>query len=82
MHLKSLLLRTLLTATVILAPASGLSGQTPVETHGRVRVEGNQIVGEHGRACPVMGMSHYWSVWGPQKITIKMLSDGWWRTGR
>ncbi len=45
--------------------------QTPVETHGRLRVEGNQIVGEHGEPVQLMGMSHYWSVWGPQKYYNK-----------
>lgn len=41
--------------------------QTPVEMHGRLRVEGNRIVGEHGKPLQLMGMSHFWSVWGAEK---------------
>jgi endoglucanase len=41
--------------------------QTPVELHGRLKVSGNQIVGEHGNPVQLMGMSHFWSVWGAEK---------------
>ncbi len=41
--------------------------QTPVEKHGSLRVSGNQIVGEHGNPVQLMGMSHFWSVWGAEK---------------
>lgn len=41
--------------------------QTPVEKHGRLTVSGNQIVGKHGDPVQLMGMSHFWSVWGAQK---------------
>ncbi len=55
---------------------SQVSSQTPVELHGRLRVSGNQIVGEHGNPVQLMGMSHYWSVWGPQKYYNKE-AVGW-----
>jgi endoglucanase len=45
--------------------------QTPVEVHGRLSVKGNRIVGEHGEPVQLMGISHYWSVWGPQKYYNK-----------
>ena len=41
--------------------------QTPVEFHGKLRVDGNRIVGEHGNPVQLMGMSHFWSVWGAEK---------------
>jgi endoglucanase len=41
--------------------------QRPVERHGKLRVSGNKIVGEHGNPVQLMGMSMYWSVWGPEK---------------
>jgi endoglucanase len=41
--------------------------QTPVEMHGRLKVSGNQIVGEHGNPVQLMGTSHFWSVWGAEK---------------
>lgn len=53
-----------------------VSSQTPVELHGRLKVSGNQIVGEHGNPVQLMGMSHYWSVWGPQKYYNKEVV-GW-----
>ena len=81
MQLKNFILRTLITASIILAAAAGTIAQTPVETHGRLRVEGNRIVGEHGRPVQLMGMSHYWSVWGPQKYynkdVVSWLVEDW-----
>jgi endoglucanase len=81
MKLNSFILTALLTGSMILAPKAGISGQTPVETHGRLRVEGNRIVGEHGRPVQLMGMSLYWSIWGPQKYynadVVKWLVDDW-----
>ena len=47
------------------------NAQTPVERHGKLRVSGNRIVGEHGNPVQLMGMSHYWSVWGPEKYYNK-----------
>ncbi|MDG5813904.1 cellulase family glycosylhydrolase [Chitinispirillales bacterium ANBcel5] len=55
--------------------------ETPVERHGRLRVEGNQIVGENDDPVQLMGMSLYWSIWGPQKYynrdVVNWLVEDW-----
>ncbi len=55
--------------------------QTPLELNGELRVDGNRIVGEHGNPVQLMGMSHYWSIWGPQKFynrgVVSWLADDW-----
>jgi endoglucanase len=60
---------------IILLMNAGVFAATPVETHGRLRVEGNQIVGEHGQPVQLMGMSLFWSVWGAQKYYNKDVVD-------
>lgn len=52
-----------------------VKAKTPVELHGKLRVEGNQIVGEHGKPVQLMGMSHFWSVWGGQNFYNKEVVD-------
>ncbi len=81
MHLKDFFLQTAISISIILAAPAVIIAQTPVETHGRLRVDGNRIVGEHGRPVQLMGMSLYWSIWGPQKYynadVVKWLVDDW-----
>lgn len=38
-------------------------GATPVETHGAMKVSGNQIVNKNGVPFQVAGMSFFWSGW-------------------
>jgi endoglucanase len=58
---------TLLALLVVLTSFAQSFSQTPVEIHGQLKVSGNQIVGEHGNPVQLMGMSHFWSVWGAEK---------------
>ena len=55
--------------------------QTPVELNGKLRVDGSKIVGEHGNPVQLMGMSMYWTIWGPQKYyteeTVDWLVEDW-----
>jgi endoglucanase len=42
---------------------------TPVGRHGHLQVSGNKITGSnHGDPVMLMGMSHYWSIWGPERF--------------
>jgi endoglucanase len=59
------LLRTLLVAAVLTAAAPSLA-QTPVESHGALRVEGGRVVDQHGEPVVLRGMSLFWSQWGGQ----------------
>lgn len=57
--------------------------QTPVEKHGRLQVQGNRIVGEHGNPVQLRGMSLFWPIrnWGGQHFftdnAINDLVDNW-----
>merc|ERR1719254_114448 len=56
------------------------SGGTPVEQWGRLRVEGNNIVGENGDVVQLKGMSFFWSQWQGQYYTtpvVNWLVDDW-----
>ncbi|TVR70152.1 MAG: glycoside hydrolase family 5 protein [Marinilabiliales bacterium] len=81
MKTTSFIINTLIAMSVLITPGFISAAQTPVETHGRLRVEGNRIVGEHGEPVQLMGMSHYWSVWGPQKYynadVVRWLVEDW-----
>ncbi|CAK0841057.1 unnamed protein product [Prorocentrum cordatum] len=51
-----------------------------VQQHGRLRVQGNTIVGEHGMPVRLRGMSMFWSqwmgdYWNPD--TIRWLKEDW-----
>lgn len=54
---------------------------TPVALNGMLQVDGAQIVGEHGNPVQLMGMSHYWTIWGPQKYcnrdVVSWLAEDW-----
>ena len=65
---------------ILVFSCTQVNSQTPVELHGKLRVFGNQIAGEHGKPVQLMGMSHYWSVWGPQKYYNKKVVN--WQIGR
>jgi len=43
---------------------SGPPPGSPVKEHGHLTVSGNKIVGEHGDAVRLRGMSLFWSQWG------------------
>jgi len=70
-------------ALVLLASvmtASAAVAQTPVERHGKLSVQGNRIVDEHGAAVSLHGMSLFWSQWQPQyynESAIRWLADDW-----
>ncbi|MFC1583982.1 glycoside hydrolase family 5 protein [Fibrobacterota bacterium] len=54
--------------------------QTPVELHGRLRVEGNKILDEQGDTVQLRGMSFFWSQWMGKyyhKKTVNWLADDW-----
>ncbi len=49
-------------------PASTTAAATPVQAgvvsqHGRLQVQGNRIVGDHGRPVSLAGNSFFWSQW-------------------
>ncbi|MFW6334597.1 MAG: cellulase family glycosylhydrolase [Desulfosalsimonas sp.] len=53
----------------------------PIDVHGELRVEGNQIVGESGEPAQLMGMSLYWSIWGGERFynrdVVTWLVEDW-----
>ena len=51
-----------------------------VEKNGRLRTEGNRIVGDHGKPVAVHGMSHFWSQWEGEfytEETVNWLVKDW-----
>jgi endoglucanase len=59
---------------------SGSRSGRVVEQHGRLRVQGNRIVGRHGKPVQLRGMSLFWSQWigkyyNPDVVT--WLRDDW-----
>ena len=51
-----------------------------VQEHGRLRVQGNRIVGQHGRPVQLHGMSLFWSQWIGKyynKNVVNWLRDDW-----
>ena len=60
--------------------APEIPAASPVARHGQLRVEGNRIVGEHGRPVTLRGMSLFWSQWAPQYYsaeTVGWLASDW-----
>ena len=87
---RTLLLRTGVTAVVLLAFAGGARAAAPgksgapkgsiVARHGRLRVKGNRIVDKNGRPVALHGMSLFWSQWMGQYYNadaVKWLRDDW-----
>jgi len=53
---------------------------SPVEQHGQLRVEGSNIIGEHGSPVQLRGMSMFWSQWSGQfwnADVVNWLADDW-----
>jgi endoglucanase len=66
----------------LLFSASSLFSASPVDTHGALKVSGNQIVGsKDNQPVQVAGMSLYWSVWGGERYynadLVNWLVDDW-----
>lgn len=64
----------------VLALAAPAHAQTPVETHGALRVHGGRVVDQSGDPVVLRGMSLFWSQWGSQYYnpeTIRHLKDDW-----
>ena len=69
-----------LLALLAMAVAAPAGAETPVERHGQLRVEGNRIVGEHGRPAVLRGMSLFWSQWMGgfyNERVVRWLADDW-----
>ena len=45
-----------------------------VEKNGRLRTDGNRIVGDHGKPVAVHGMSHFWSQWEGEFYTAETVN--------
>ena len=53
---------------------------SPVELHGQLKVQGNQIVDKNGMPVRFDGMALFWSQWQPQYWNaqcVKWLADDW-----
>lgn len=61
--------------------AQTAADSTPVALNGKLQVDGSKIVGEHGNPVQLMGMSHYWTIWGPEKYcnrdVVSWLVEDW-----
>eukprot|EP00421_Protoceratium_reticulatum_P032500 CAMPEP_0168460020 /NCGR_PEP_ID=MMETSP0228-20121227/53225_1 /TAXON_ID=133427 /ORGANISM="Protoceratium reticulatum, Strain CCCM 535 (=CCMP 1889)" /LENGTH=456 /DNA_ID=CAMNT_0008475233 /DNA_START=118 /DNA_END=1485 /DNA_ORIENTATION=- len=56
------------------------SEPTPVAAHGKLRVQGNQILDQAGQPVRLRGMSLFWSQWGDQFYTpetVQWLAKDW-----
>jgi len=72
-----LLALTLLASALVVSAAIA---QTPVERHGKLSVQANRIVDEHGAVVSLHGMSLFWSQWQPQYYNegaIRWLAEDW-----
>ena len=64
----------------MMVAASTATAATPVARHGALRVQGNRIVGSHGRPVTLRGASLFWSQWigrfyDPR--TVRWLARDW-----
>ena len=61
--------------------SSALCAQTPVERHGKLRVDGTQIKDACGRVVQLKGVSFPAHHWGYDRVwtsgTVKWLRDDW-----
>jgi len=58
----------------------GKMNAQPVKEHGRLAVNGTQLVDEHGKAVMLAGVSYGWHNWWPRfynKESVKWLRDDW-----
>jgi endoglucanase len=61
-------------------PPVVITGSTPVERHGRLEVDGNRLVGEHGEPVTLRGQGFGWDNWWPQYYNadvVGWLQDDW-----
>lgn len=60
--------------------SSAAAAQTPVEKLGQLKVNGNQIVDQHGNPVQLRGMSLFWSQWMDKfynKLLVNWLVEDW-----
>ncbi|MBN1128147.1 MAG: glycoside hydrolase family 5 protein [Chitinispirillaceae bacterium] len=65
---------------VIPFSTGGSEHQTPIERHGKLRVENARIVDQHGNPVQLRGMSFFWSQWMGKfynKQAVDWLADDW-----
>ncbi len=65
---------------LLAALAPLLAGAGPVTAHGRLRVDGNKIVGADGRPVSLAGNSFFWSQWQGRFYnaeTVSWLQEDW-----
>ncbi|MGD9928412.1 MAG: glycoside hydrolase family 5 protein [Mangrovibacterium sp.] len=65
---------TLLAGLLLIAVGS-LQSQTPVEKHGKLRIENGQIVNQNSEAPQLRGISFSWSLWQGQKYYNEEVVD-------
>lgn len=81
MHRKDLMLKRLISSLVLFIFLP-LHAQTPVETHGYLLADGNQIIGSiDEEPVQIAGMSMYWTAWGGENFynrnVVESLVDNW-----
>ena len=68
-------------ASLAVASLGTVAGQTPLERHGALRVQGNQLVDECGRVTQLRGMSFFWHQWQGDQMwngdVVEWLRDDW-----
>ncbi|MFO1475513.1 MAG: glycoside hydrolase family 5 protein [Verrucomicrobiota bacterium] len=74
--------KNLLIALFLAVSSAGFAAPTAVEIHGRLRVDGNRVVDQHGDPVTLRGMSFYWSSMGGQSKyyntnVVRWLRDDW-----
>ena len=77
-------MKRLLTLVLLITLLGSLAATTltagVVTTNGRLRTDGNRIVGEHGNPVVITGMSHFWSQWEGEfytRETVDWLVQDW-----
>lgn len=73
-------MKSALTLTLLLTLAAAHLSAGVVTTNGRLRTDGNRIVGDHGNPVAVAGVSHFWSQWEGEfytRETIDWLVSDW-----
>lgn len=79
-HTCPLKVLSLISFIVLILFAAPAFGQSIVEKHGQLSVEGNKIVDQDGNPVQLRGMSFFWSQWIGKYYnyeTVKWLRDDW-----